>query len=353
VATLDPAQTALASSYQSLFKIGVAVNSNEFSGKDAAAAQVVAQQFNRATPENALKWQSLQAQPGQFDFSQADQFLDFAERNGMEIHGHTIVWYQQVPDWVFQPPDGQQMTRELLLQRLEAHMSALSDHFKDRIQYWDVVNEAYNDDGSFRSTQWHTIIGDDYIEQAFRLADQYFPNSKLVYNDFNLETPGKRDTVAKMVRDFKAKGVRIDAVGTQSHLRLQTPTLDAIEASLDTLSATGVEILVSELDVDVLPSAGQGQSANAAMNPALNPYVQCLPDGVVSQVATRWGSLFGAFVRHASQIHSVTIWGVSDAYSWLNNTPVNGRTNYGVLFDRNLEPKKDWQSVIEAAGAAQ
>ena len=233
-------------------------------------------------------------------------------------------------------------------------MSALSDHFQNRIAYWDVVNEAYNDDGSFRTTPWHTIIGDDYIEQAFRLADRYFPNAKLVYNDFNMESPGKRDTVTQLVRDFKAKGVRIDAIGTQSHLRLQTPGLDAIEASIQAFGDAGVEVLVSEMDIDVLPSAGQGNSdlSDPAVAARLNPYVNCLPDDIAAQLAARWGSLFALFARHSAQIHSVTIWGVSDAYSWLNNTPVNGRTDYGVLFDRQLAPKTAWQSVIEAAQAA-
>jgi endo-1,4-beta-xylanase len=235
-------------------------------------------------------------------------------------------------------------------------MSALGQHFGGRIQYWDVVNEAFNDDGSLRNTPWRMIIGDDYLEQAFRLADRYFPDSKLVYNDFNMENPGKRDGVAKLVRDFKARGIRIDAIGSQGHFRLDTPTLQAIEASLDTFAAAGVEVLVSEMDVDVLPPANQNQGAdlsvNAELSAQLNPYTECLPASVAERAAARWAALFELFLRHSDQVHSVTLWGVSDAYSWLNNWPVNGRTNYALLFDRQLQPKQSWQRVIEVAGGA-
>jgi endo-1,4-beta-xylanase len=264
-----------------------------------------------------------------------------------------LVWHQQVPAWVFQPAEGQEMTRELLLQRLEEHMSALAAHLGGHVQYWDVVNEAFNDNGGLRTTPWSTIIGADYIEQAFRLADRYFPDAKLVYNDFNMESAGKRDAVAAMVRDFQSKGVRIDAIGSQGHFRLDGPSLSAVAASLDAFAATGVEVLVSEMDVDVLPAANQNQGADlsvsAELSERLNPYTACLPSVIVEQATARWAELFALFVQRSDAIQGVTLWGVSDAYSWLNNWPVNGRTNYALLFDRQLQPKRAWQSVIEAA----
>ena len=352
--SLDPARVGLAQSYANDFKIGVAIGRNVYGGRDAAASSLVAAQYNRLTPENELKWQSLQRQPGVFDFSQADAFVQYGEAHGMEIHGHTLVWHQQVPAWVFQGDGDAQATREQLLERLDQHMSALGEHFGSHVQYWDVVNEAFNDDGSLRSTPWRTIIGDDYLEQAFRLAARHFPDAKLVYNDFSMENPAKREAVVKLVRDFQARGVRIDAIGSQGHFQLQSPSLGAIEASLDAFAATGVEVLVSEMDVDVLPAASQNQGAdlsvNAELSARLNPYPECLPKSVAEQAAARWGALFELFVRHSDQLHSVTLWGVSDGYSWLNNWPVNGRTNYALLFDRQLQPKQSWQNVIEAAG---
>ena len=357
LATLDATQVGLAQAYAAAFEIGVAVNRNVYGGRDAAAGALVAAQYNRVTPENELKWQSLHPTRDMgFQFAQADAFMAYAEQHGMEVHGHTIVWHQQVPAWVFQNDAGGTATRDQLLQRLDEHMSALAEHFGNRVQYWDVVNEAYNDDGTLRTTPWRTIIGDDYIEQAFVHAAQHFPDAKLVYNDFNMESPGKRDAVVKMVKTFQEHRVRIDAIGTQGHFRLQSPTLEAVEASIAAFGATGVEVLVSEMDVDVLPPASQNQGAdlnvNAELSAQLNPYAECLPSNVAEQSAQRWRDLFQLFLRHSDSVHSVTLWGVSDGYSWLNNWPVNGRTNYALLFDRQLRPKRNWQQVIEAAGGA-
>jgi endo-1,4-beta-xylanase len=352
---LDPRQATLAAAYQDYFKVGVAVGTRAASGRDPGAAELAALQYNGATPENAFKWQSIQNVSGQFTFEQADAFLQFAESHSMEVHGHTLVWHQQVPDWVFQPPAGESMTRELLLGRLEAHMSALAEHLGGRVRYWDVVNEAFNDDGSLRDTPWSQIIGPDYLEQAFVMADRFFPESKLVYNDFGMERPGKRDAVAALVRSLKAKNIRIDAVGTQGHFRLDTPSIESIEASIQAFAEAGADVLVTEMDVDVLPPASENQGAdlgvNAALSARLDPYAQCLPTLIGEQSAARWASLFEVFMRHSQQVKSVTLWGVSDAHSWLNDWPVNGRTNYALLFDRELRPKAAWQSVMDAAQA--
>lgn len=352
-ATLDASQVSLAQAYARQFQIGVAINGSVYEQRDPGAAALVAAQFNRVTPENELKWQSLERQPGVLDFTQADAFVAYAEQHGMEIHGHTLVWHHQVPKWVFENDSGEPATREQLLQRLDQHMHALAKHYGNRLKYWDVVNEAFNDDGSLRDTPWHKIIGDDYLEQVFLLAAQHFPEAKLVYNDFSLEKPAKRDAAVKLVHDFKARGVRIDAIGTQSHYQLEKPTLEAIDEALSAFAGAGVEVLVSELDVDVLPPAYKNQGAdlslNAELSAQLNPYAECLPSDVAARAAQRWADIFAVFSRHADHVHSVTLWGVSDKYSWLNNWPVKGRTNYALLFDRELRPKQAWQRVIEAA----
>jgi endo-1,4-beta-xylanase len=349
----DVAKMSLAQSYSKAFKVGVAVNNRVFGGQDPSAGALVAAQFNRVTPENELKWESLEKQPGVLDFSQADAFLAFAEQHHLEAHGHTFVWHHQVPAWVFKNSKGEPASRTELLAKLEGHLRALSERYGNRFQYWDVVNEAFEDDGSLRKTQWRTIIGDDYIELAFRLADKYFPKSKLVYNDFSLEKPAKRDAVVKLVKDFKARGVRIDAIGNQAHFLLDSPTVQDIDAALVAFASTGAEVLVSELDVDVLPPAYANQGADltvsAELSERLNPYPKCLPKEVADRVAQRWADVFQVFSRHAEHLHAVTLWGVSDGYSWLNNWPVRGRSNYALLFDRELHPKLAWQRVIEVA----
>jgi endo-1,4-beta-xylanase len=353
LATLDAAKASLAQAYAKQFQIGVAINGSVYEQRDPGAAALVAAQFNRVTPENELKWQSLEKQPGVLDFSEADACVAYAEQHGMEIHGHTLVWHHQVPKWVFQNDAGEPATREQLLQRLDQHMAALAKHYGNRLKYWDVVNEAFNDDGSLRDTPWRKIIGDDYLDQVFLLAGKHFPDAKLVYNDFNLEKPTKRDAVVKLVHGFQARGVRIDAIGSQSHFQLEVPTLQAIDDALSAFAGAGVEVLISELDVDVLPPAYKNQGAdlslNAELSAQLNPYAECLPGDVAARAAQRWADIFALFSRHAEHVHSVTLWGVSDKYSWLNNWPVKGRTNYALLFDRELRPKQAWQRVLEAA----
>lgn len=355
VASLDATQASLARTYANTFAMGVAIGPDVYGARAPAAAALVAAQFNRVTAENAMKWQSLEKQPGVLDFGDADAFVAYAEQHGLEIHGHTLVWHHQVPRWVFEDGKGGRASRTQLLDRLDHHMRALAEHFGSRVRYWDVVNESFSDNGSLRDTPWRQIIGDDYIEQAFRLAGEHFPDAKLVYNDFSMEKPGKRDAVVALVRDFQARGVRIDAVGTQAHFRLEAPTLEEIDASLAAFASTGVEVLVSELDVDVLPAAYRNQGAdlslNAELSAELNPYPDCLPSDVAEKAARRWAEIFEVFSKHADRVHSVTLWGVSDGHSWLNNWPVRGRTNYALLFDRELRAKRAWQSVIQAANA--
>jgi endo-1,4-beta-xylanase len=353
VSGVEATTLSLAQAYAQRFQIGVAINGSVYEQRDPAAAALVAAQFNRVTPENELKWQSLEKQPGVLDFTQADAFVAYAEQHGLEIHGHALVWHHQVPKWVFQNDAGEPATREQLLQRLDRHMVALAEHYGSRVRYWDVVNEAFNDDGSLRDTPWHQILGDGYLQEVFVLAGKHFPDAKLVYNDFSLEKPAKRDAVVKLVNDFKARNVRIDAIGSQSHFQLGAPTLEAIDQSLSAFASAGVEVLVSELDVDVLPPAYKNQGADLALNAELsaqlNPYPDCLPSEVAARAAQRWADIFAVFSRHAEHLHSVTLWGVSDKYSWLNNWPVRGRTNYALLFDRELRPKQSWRRVIEVA----
>lgn len=342
---------SLADAFQDHFKVGVALGGRTYSGADSGAASVAASQYNRATPENSFKWSSIHPEPNEYNFEGAETFLGFAEANGMEVHGHTLVWHQQVPGWVFQAPGGD--TREALLARLDQHMAALSERIGDRVAYWDVVNEAFNDDGTLRNTPWRNVIGEDYLAEVFALADQHFPNSKLIYNDFSMTRNGRRDGVVRMIQDFKSRGVRIDGVGMQGHFQLNGPDVRQIRAAIEAYAAEGVEVLITEMDVDVLPAAQENQGAdlsvNAELSERLNPYAECLPTQIDRQVAERWGELFELFVEQRDNLSSVTLWGVSDGHSWLNNWPVRGRTNYALLFDRELRPKRALQRVIEVA----
>jgi len=333
--------------------VGVALPTPVFNESDAASAELVKREFNRVTAENETKWKGVHAGQG-FDFSKADQFVEFGERNDMEVHGHTLVWHTDQPRWLFKGEGDKPATREELLDRLKLHIDKVAGRYKGRIAYWDVVNEALEDDGSMRKTEWYTIIGEDYIEQAFTMAAAAAPDAKLVYNDYNLEIPAKRDAAVAIVERLKSKKVRIDAVGIQGHYRTTgDPTIQQVEDAIVAFKDAGMEVLISELDVDPLPFAwdkvGADVNFSVEMKAELDPYTQSFPAEAEEAQAQRYADLFRVFVKHSDAVVAVTFWGVSDGASWLNTWPVRGRTNYPLLFDRQLKPKKAWHAVMAVA----
>ncbi len=330
---------SLADAFADHFTVGVALNPSVFVDGDEKAVGVVVQQYNRISPENVLKWDAIQPVEGRFNFAPADAYVEFGEAHDQEIHGHTLVWHQQTPNWVFAGEDGKPATRELVLERLEAHVAALAERYGSRITSWDVVNEALEDTGELRVSPWRTGIGDDYIEQAFAIADRYFPDAKLVYNDYNMEQTAKVAGAIKLGKTLREAGLRVDAIGLQSHYGMSQPSVGAIETALQAYEDAGFEVLLTELDLDVL-SESSG-----------NPYEECLPADIDENVALRWAEVFRAFVRYSDVISSVTFWGVDDGQSWLNNHPDPGRKNYSLLFDRELRPKTAYASVLEQAEA--
>ena len=332
-ATVAPTPRALRTAFDGAFLVGAAVNSAQFTGRDTLGSGIVTAQFNTITPENALKWASLHRLPGVYDFSLADQYVAFGERHNMFIVGHTLVWHQQTPQWVFQDSSGNPVSRDTLLARLRDHIHTVVGRYRGRIQGWDVVNEALNDDGTMRQTPWFTILGEDYVAQAFRFAHEADPDAELYYNDYSLENAPKRRGALDLVRRLKAEGIPIAAIGLQGHDHMDWPTPAQQDTTIAAFAALGVAVNISELDIDLLPS---GQ----------NPYPDSLPESVQRALAQRYADLFKVFLRHADVIKRVTFWGVSDGDSWLNNWPTPGRTNYPLLFDRQHRPKPAFDAVI-------
>ena len=194
------------------FKIGAALNRRQIFEDDARGAEIVKTQFNSITPENVLKWALVHPEPTRYDFTASDRFVEFGEKHGMFIVGHTLVWHNQTPAWVFKDAD-----RETLLRRLRDHIATMVGRYKGRINGWDVVNEALNQDGTMRQSPWLKIIGDDYLEKAFQFAHEADPSAELYYNDYDLELPAKRAGAVKLIEKLKAAGVPISGVGLQNH----------------------------------------------------------------------------------------------------------------------------------------
>ena len=190
-----------------------------------------------------------------------------------------------------------------------------------------------------RKSPWQVGIGDDYVAKAFEFAHEADPDAELYYNDFNLEKPTKRAGVITLVRDLQARKLRIDGIGNQAHWRLETPTIDEIDQALVELHGTGLKVMYSELDINLLPNTPRGADPATA-----NPYANGLPDDIQQQLARRYADVFGVFLKHRDAVTRVTFWGLTDADSWLNR----GRANYPLLWDRQRQPKPAFAAVVEA-----
>jgi len=360
----SPASTSAASAttgqglkdrFRSAFLVGAALAPKQFEELDAANAALVKREFNTISPENVLKWVVVHPQPDRYDFAPADKYVEFGERNGMFVVGHTLVWHSQVPAWVFQDAQGQPMTRDALLARMKEHISTVVGRYKGRIKGWDVVNEALNEDGTLRETPWMKIIGPDYIQKAFEYAHEADPAAELYYNDYNLDYAAKRDGAVRLVKSLLDRGIPVHAIGSQEHLKLTTPTASEVDAAIRAFAAIGVKVNVTELDIDLLPPATRNTGADVSMRagpaPNLNPYAAGLPDSMQLKLARRYEDLFRVYLANKDAIDRITFWGVADGDSWLNGWPVPGRTSYPLLFDRQLGKKPAYDAVSALADA--
>lgn len=346
------AQTTLKDTYKNHFLIGAALNSNQFNERDKNGAELVKKHFNSITPENVMKWERIHPAKDKYDFAEADKYVEFGEKNKMFIIGHTLVWHNQTPKWVFEDEKGQPVSRDELLNRMRDHIFTVVGRYKGKVKGWDVVNEALNEDGTLRQSQWMKIIGEDYLAKAFQFAREADPNAELYYNDYSLENEAKRNGAIILVKKLQAQNVKVTGIGTQGHWNLEYPSKDQLEKTLTEFSKVG-KVMVTELDVDVLPSpygySGAEISTNFELQEKLNPYKSGLPVEIQQKQAARYAELFRIFLKYKKDITRVTFWGVTDGDSWKNGFPVRGRTNYPLLFDREWKTKPAFDAVIMAA----
>ncbi len=331
--------------------VGCALAARDLS--DPKLAALVGRQFSCITPEYEFMPEKLVDDAGKFTFEAGDRVVAFAEARKMPVFGHMLVWHFVTRKWLFESPDGQPLPREKALANLKRYIDGVVGHYKGRIKAWDVVNEAISDKAGeyLKDTPALRAIGPDYIEKAFEFAYAADPRAELYYNDYNLEQPGKREKAVKLVRALQAKGLRIDAIGIQGHWLLHWPPTDMIEQGIDTLAATGVKVMITELDVDPLPRDVSGADM-AQVQKGANPYPQNLPPEMQEKLAKRYGDIVAAIMRHPS-VTMIGFWGSHDGRSWLNDYPVKGRTNHPLLFDRSYEPKPAFEAVLKAFQARQ
>lgn len=350
---------ALKNTFADSFKMGVAVNQDIVTGKNAAAQSIIAKQFNTVTLENAMKAEVIYPQQGKVDFSGADAFIDFAKQNNMFTVAHTLVWHNQTPDWFFTNSKNEPNTPAEQLEQMRKHIELVAGRYKNKVDAWDVVNEVIADDGSYRPTVWVNRVGDGdtMVKAAFKYAQQYSPSTELYYNDFNAWRPEKRDGIIRMIKMLQKEGIRIDGIGIQAHWGLNFPKMQYIEQAIDAYAALGIKVMITELDIDVLPLTKEGQiTGTDMMKPQfqleefetyLDPYKNGLPSDVEAQLNARYKALFELFYAKRDKIDRVTFWGLHDGMSWKNDYPVPNRTNYPLLWDRNLNPKSVIKTITE------
>ncbi|MDP4275429.1 MAG: endo-1,4-beta-xylanase [Bacteroidota bacterium] len=334
------------------FYIGTAMNADQITGKDTSSVRLIKTQFSAIVAENCMKVGPIHPREDVYDFSLPDKFVDFGVKNKLFITGHNLVWHSQSPSWFFIDSNGNDVSREVLIQRMKDHIYTVVGRYKGRVKGWDVVNEVIDDRGGYRNSKYYQIIGEDYIKLAFQFAHEADPKAELYYNDYSLTNPQKRKTALAMVKKLKEAGVRIDAVGEQCHIGLDSPSIDEYEQTIEDFAALGVKVMITEMDISVLKMdwrIGADVSARVNFQKRSNPYPNGLPDSVNTAFEKRYLDFFKLFLKHKDVIERVTLWGVTDGQSWKNGWPIPGRTDYPLLFDRKYQAKPVVQKIIDEA----
>ncbi len=343
---------ALKDVFKNHFLIGGALNRRVVIGRDPNAAAIAEKHFSTATAENDLKWQRIHPWPNRYNWEPADDYVAFCEKNNLVAIGHCLVWHSQVPRGLFRDDSGNALTRDVLMARMKDHIMAVVGRYKGRIKGWDVVNEALNENGTLRNSQWLRIIGEgsedkqyDFIENAFRWAHEADPNAELYYNDYGIETSkAKCDGAVAIVKHLKSKGIRIDTVGIQLHGSLTHPSVEGLEYAITSLAAAGVKVMITELDIRTRTRGYRGADIGRISRQSTRDSNAAAAE-TQKKVADKYAEIFSVLVKHKKDVTRVTFWGVYDGASWIGGSPL--------LFDRNYQPKEAFFAVIKTTQESQ
>jgi endo-1,4-beta-xylanase len=324
--------------YKDYFPIGVSVSPKLLQGEEAG---LIVRHFNSITAENAMKMSRIHPLEEEYVWGGADTIVAFAQKHDMKLRGHVLCWYQQTPDWIFKDDRGSVVSKDVLLQRLQDHITQVVSRYKGKIYAWDVVNEAISDDDDefLRKSSWYSIAGDDYIFKAFEYAHRADPQAKLFYNDYNTENPGKRERIYQLLKQLKDAGIPVHGVGLQGHWSLHDPSSQALDAAIKRFSSLGLEVQVTEMDISIYPPEKERREKRAGEDETFSTEREQLQ-------AAQYQKMFKVLRDNRKVITGVTFWNLSDRHSWLDNFPVKGRKNYPLLFDQDLKPKKAYWEVI-------
>lgn len=304
--------------------IGTAVADNPLRTEDQYA-EVLTREFNQVTPENVMKWNTIHPSRDSYNFGPGDTLVDTAEANDMDVHGHTLVWHSQNPSWL----EDNSWSEDTLKTIMEDHIRTVVNHYGDRVQEWDVVNEAIGDGGSRRPTIWQNTIGDEYIAEAFRIADDANPDATLYYNDYGITgLNNKSDGVYDLVRNLVEQEVPIDAVGLQAHLSTDggAPSLEELSENIQRFNELGLEVGITELDVAI--PIGDGEPTDEQLQTQADIYERML-----------------TACMEADDCSNFTMWGFTDRHSWIPNFS-DGEDGAALIFDESYDYKPAYNALI-------
>jgi endo-1,4-beta-xylanase len=307
-------------------------------------------QFTFVTPENCMKPDPIQRQPGVWAWQAPDAFVDFAVSNNLKVVGHCLVWAKddRTPPW-FCDDGGKPASREVLLQRMKTHIDTVAGRYRGKIAMWDVVNEALDDGTNYlRPSCWSKACGEEFIAKAFEYAHAADPNAILIYNDYNNELPAKFPKMVRLIESLRAQKAPVHAIGLQGHYEIDAVPFEAIEKTLSEMKRVNMKVVISELDIDVIPRARWWANGGAEREALakLNPYKDGCPPEVLQRQAEQYAKLFRIFNKYSEQILRVTFWNLHDGESWLNSFPWR-RENHPLLFDRERKSKPAYDAVIK------
>ena len=322
------------------------------SNDQTADWQIIVENFNWVVAENCMKCEVIHPKEGVYDFTLADKFVDKAKSNGLKVLGHCLIWHSQCAPWLHYDEKGNLVSPEVLKKRIREHIYTIVNHFKGRVDAWDVVNEAFEDDGTPRQSLFYQILGTDYIPLAFQYAHEADPNAELYYQDFSMNKSKKVEGVADFFRPLIKQGLPVNAIGMQGHMVLENNNyIEEYEHAINTIASLGIPTAFTEVDLTVLPNpygfSGANVSDRFAYRPEMDPYKKGLTKAHEAEIEKFWVSFYQMLLRHHKDIQRVNFWCLNDAISWRNDFPIKGRTDYATLFDRQNKPKPVVQKLIQ------
>ncbi len=343
----DDEAPSLCEAYADYFNIGAAINSWDLTDETTDRFKVINKHFNTYVMENETKPDQIHPKEDTYNFDATDKFVEFGEKYGKTLRGHTLVWHSQVPNWFFED-NGEQASADLLVERMKEHITTVVSRYKGKIDTWDVVNEVLDDSYGLRLSNWLKIIKDydgdgdryDFIEIAFRTAHEADPDARLIINDYSLESStDKAITMYNMVKKMLEEDVPVDGVGLQMHVGIDMDVEKAREnieilAKLKKINPDFV-IEITELDMSCY---GWG-------NNDLNIDFKSIEKDFNAKYVELFNMLMD--LSEDGLLDSVVFWGFNDGNTWLNGFPIEGRTNYPFLIDADLKFKSAFWKVIE------